>query len=168
MMSKVALQKFRDMEEVPRSLFAEMAALTEAIRQKAFTLFQSRHGENGSDLDDWLRAERELVWTPMSELVEGSDEIRARIALPGFDPAEIDVKATPDALVEKAETAHTHRSDEGNVRFCEFSAKKVFRRIAMPAPIDVDKIAASLDKGILQVTAAKAAQPKAQAGSAAA
>lgn len=165
-MSKVAIQKYRDMEAVPRSLFEEMADLTEAIRQRAFSLFQSRKGENGSDLDDWLRAEREV--TPTSELVEGDDEIRARIALPGFDPAEIDVKAMPDALIVKAETTHTHRSDEGNLRFCEFSAKNIFRRIDMPAPIDVDKVTASLDKGILQVTAAKAAQPKAQTSSAAA
>ena len=46
-MSKVAIRKFRDMEAVPRSLFEEMAALTEAIRQRAFSLFQGRTAENG-------------------------------------------------------------------------------------------------------------------------
>ena len=166
-MSKVSIQKFHDLESVPRSLCDEMVALTEAIRQRAFSVFQSRNGENGSDLQDWLGAERELLWTPTSELVEQDDEIRLRVALPGFDPAEIDVTVTPGALVVKAENVkHTHHSDEPDVRFCEFSAKKVFRRIEMPAPIDLDKVSASLDKGMLQVTAAKAAQPKAKAGSA--
>jgi HSP20 family molecular chaperone IbpA len=89
--------------------------------------------------------------------------------LPGFDPAEIEITATSDALVVRAETVrHTHRSDEVNVRFCEFSGKTAFRVIVLPAPINLDKVAASLDKGILQVTAAKAAQPKAQTVSAAA
>jgi HSP20 family protein len=165
-MSKVAIQKFRDQEAIPQSLFDQMRALTETIRERAFSLFQDRNGENGSDLEDWLEAEREAVWTPTAELIEGKDEIQARVALPGFDAAEIEVSATPEALVVRAETTHSHGSEKGAVRFCEFSAKKVFRCIDLPAPIDVDKVSASLDKGILQVTAAKAAQPKALTGSA--
>jgi HSP20 family molecular chaperone IbpA len=62
----------------------------------------------------------------------------------------------PDALVVQAGGTHTHEGKSGNVRFCEFSEKELFRRLDLPAPIDVDKVSASLDKGILQVTAPKA------------
>ena len=35
--------------------------LTEAIARRAYELFLERGGAHGNDLDDWLRAERELL-----------------------------------------------------------------------------------------------------------
>jgi hypothetical protein len=35
--------------------------LTEAIALRAYEMFLERGGEHGHDLDDWLRAERELL-----------------------------------------------------------------------------------------------------------
>ena len=35
--------------------------LTEAIAERAYELFLERGAEPGHDLDDWLRAERELL-----------------------------------------------------------------------------------------------------------
>jgi len=107
-------------------------------------------------VDDWLQAEREIVWAPASELIENKDDFRARIALPGFEAKELEITATPNALVVRAESTHTHEGKEADVRFCEFSGRKMFRRLDMPADIDVDKVTASLDKGMLEVTAPKA------------
>jgi HSP20 family protein len=97
------------------------------------------------------------VRSPTSELVDDKKEFRARIALPGFDAKDIQVSAMPDALVIRADATHAHEGKSGNVRFCEFSEKNLFRRLPLPAPIDVDKVTASVDKGILEVTAPKAA-----------
>jgi HSP20 family protein len=107
-------------------------------------------------VDNWLQAERDVVWSPASELVDDKKEFRARIALPGFDAKDIQVSAMPDALLIQADATHTHEGKSGNVRFCEFSEKNLFRRLPLPASIDVDKVTASLDKGILEVTAPKA------------
>jgi len=46
------------------------------------------------------------------------------------------------------------------VCFCEFSGKKLFRRLDLPSEIDVNKVTASLDKGILEIDAPKATQSK--------
>jgi HSP20 family molecular chaperone IbpA len=62
----------------------------------------------------------------------------------------------PDALVIQADATHTHEGKSGDVCFCEFSEKKLFRRLQLPASVDVDKVTASVDKGILEVTAPKA------------
>lgn len=35
--------------------------LEEAIARKAYELFLARGGQHGNDLDDWLRAEREVT-----------------------------------------------------------------------------------------------------------
>ena len=155
-MSQVAIYKCKNPETTPQMLLEHVEAITDSIRKRAINIFQNRNGENGSDLDDWLQAERDVVWSPASELVDDEKEFRARIALPGFDAKDIQVSAMPDALVIQADATHTHEGKSGNVCFCEFSDQKLFRRLDLPAPVDVDKVTASVDKGILQVTAPKA------------
>ena len=55
---------------------------------------------------------------------------------------------------------HRHEKDEGNVHFCEFAEKQFFRRFALPKAINVDKVTALVEKGILRITAAKVQQEK--------
>ncbi len=45
---------------------AATAIATGAIAQRAYALFLARGGKHGHDLDDWLRAERELKEAPAS------------------------------------------------------------------------------------------------------
>jgi len=153
-MASVTIQK--QAGTLPDTLQQEMNAITDEIRNRAFSLFERRGLMPGLDLEDWLQAEREVVWAPASELIENKNDFHAQIALPGFEAKELEVTATPNALVVRAESTHTHEGKEADVRFCEFSGKKMFRRLDLPADIDVDKVTASLDKGILEVTAPKA------------
>ena len=155
-MSQVAIYKCKNIETTPQTLLDQVKAITDSIRTRAFNIFQNRNCGNGSDLDDWLQAERDVVWSPVSELVDDEKEFKARIALPGFDAKDIRVSAMPDGLVIEADATHTHEGTSGNVCFCEFSAKKLFRRLQLPVSVDVDKVTASVDRGILQVTAPKA------------
>jgi len=161
-MASVTIQKHREAGTLPETLWQEINAITGEIRNRAYSLFEQRGGVLGCDLDDWLQAEREVVSAPASELIESKDDFRASIALPGFDAKELQVTATPNELVVRAESSHQHEGKEGDVRFCEFSGKKVFRRLDLPAEIDVDKVTASLEKGILEVTAPKAAAKRLQ------
>jgi HSP20 family molecular chaperone IbpA len=163
-MSQVAIDKCKNLETTPQTLLEHLEAITDSIRKRAFNIFQNRNGENGSDLNDWLQAERDVVWSPASELVDDKKEFRVRIALPGFEAKDIQVSAMPDALVIQADATHTHEGNSDNVCFCEFSEKKLFRRLDLPAPVDVDKVTASVDKGILQVTAPKATTKQMTAG----
>src|SRR5450759_4144662 len=154
-MSQVAIHKCKNPETTSQTLLEHVQATIDSIRRQAFNIFQNRNGGNGSDLDDWLQAERDVVWSPASDLVDDKKEFRARIALPGFEAKDIQVSAMPDALVIQADATHTHERKSGNVCFCEFSEQKLFRRLDLPAPVDVDKVTASVDKGILEVTAPK-------------
>lgn len=156
-MPAVAIEKCRNSENLPETISKELNEITETVQREAFNLFERRGGVIGSDLENWLSAERGVVWSPPSEVVERDDEYRARIALPGFQSKDLQVVATPDSVIVEAEKTHTHEGKEGTVRFCEFSDKKVFRRLDMPSPIDVDKTTASLENGMLQVNAPKAA-----------
>jgi HSP20 family protein len=94
------------------------------------------------------------------ELTESDRDFRARIALPGFNEKDLKVTAAPEALIVEAKNTHTHDEAKDGVLLCEFSGKRLFRRLELPAQINVDKVTATLDRGILLVHAPKTAQPK--------
>src|SRR5271165_3517530 len=163
-MANVSVEKCRESGTLPETLLQRINAITDDIRQRAFNLFERRGGTTGSDVDDWLQAEQEVVSSPASELIENTNDFRARVALPGFDAKDLEVTATPEALLIRAESTHTHEGKEGNVHFCELSGKSVFRRLDLPAEIDVDKVTASLDKGVLELIAPKVTAKRLQVG----
>jgi len=160
-MANVSVQKCRE-SGFPATLMQKISALSEEIRNRAYSLFEKRGKADGSDVEDWLNAEREIIWSPASELIDSKDKISVRLALPGFDAKDVEVSATPDSIVVQAESTHTHDSKEGDIRFCEFSGKTLFRRLDLPAEVDVEKITASLEKGILEITAPKATAKRLQ------
>lgn len=157
-MSHIKIAKIHDGREGEPTLLEELKAVTSRIRDKAFAIFQGRGAEGGKALDDWLEAEQSVLYVPESELVEKDGEFRLQIAVPGFTDREIKVTALPESLVVSAESSHHHDAKDGNVHFCEFAEKQVLRRFDLPKAIDVDKVSASLEKGMLRVTAAKAEQ----------
>ena len=162
-MPQVAIERVDDKNAADTSAVDEMKTLAERIRQRAFEIFERRGASDGNAVNDWLTAERDLFRLPESELMDRDGKFVARVAAPGIDPADVTVTALPDALIVKGSTTHKHEHDDGDVRFCEFDQRTLFRRFDLPERINVDQVTANLDKGMLQLTARKAAQ---QAGSA--
>jgi HSP20 family protein len=157
-MAQVAIEKADGKGARAASILDEMKALSERIRQRAFEIFEGRGGADGLATDDWLKAERDLIRIPESELVEKDGIFEVRVSAPGFDPGNVEVTALPDALIVKASSTHKHDEIKENVRFCEFGQKTLYRRFDLPEGINVDKVSASLDKGVLLLTALKAKQ----------
>ncbi len=162
-MHQVSIEKIGKPEKGATAVLAEMEKAAEAIRRRAFHHFEKRGGIFGRDLDDWLRAERELIWSPGAEVTETGKEVTLRVQAPGFEPGDIRVTATPDSILIQAEVSHRHEESNGKVCFCGFS-EQLFRRLDLPQKIDVDQVTAILNKGILRIVAAKAqAAPKGRA-----
>ena len=139
------------------SIFGEVEQMHDRIMKRAFELFDGSGHSFGTELDDWLAAERELVWRPPVELTEKDNEFSLRIAAPGLDPMNIDIEVTPECLLVKAETLHEHDEDRGRVHASEFESGKLFRLIQFPKTINPDKIKVEFNNGVLQVHAAIAA-----------
>src|SRR5262245_1461298 len=108
------------------SVTNQMANLNERIMRRAYEIFEDQGGIEGFDLDHWLAAERELIWKPPIELSEKNNELLLTVALPGLEPGDIQIEATPEDLVVRAETRHEHRRD-GEIYSCEFQRGSIFR-----------------------------------------
>ena len=150
-MSKVQVQKHEEAVTPIWSLFEDMEKQFEQIQKRAFSLFQERGGEEGMDLDDWFRAEREHFEIPPSELTEDEKEIHVRAATPGLKAEDLQVTVTPHELAIKGETSTRDEKKKGKRHFSELTERKVFRRYALPAEVDVEKVTAKLDDGMLLI-----------------
>ena len=169
-MSAIKVRNYAETKDEALPLLDEIDQIHAAIRGKAHELFERRRAWLESDLDNWLAAERQVLWVPTSELLEDGKRYLLRAALPGLKAEQIQVTALPHMLVLKGEAPTTERTQTDGVIFSEFSQEKVLRRFNLPTRIDVDKVEAQLQNGILEVIAtklpAKAAKRKGTSGAA--
>jgi HSP20 family molecular chaperone IbpA len=150
-MSQVIVSKVKQHESDSPSFVEQVKTLGERVRERAYELFQHRQKTEGSALDDWLNAERELIWAPEADLVEKNNHFELQLAMPGFEAKEVSVIAFSDGIAVRAESVHKHEKGDGDVHFCEFGERTLFRRFDLPEPIQVDKVTAHLEKGVLHI-----------------
>ncbi len=105
-MSKVSIKQVKDPAIGSHTLLEEFENLFNQVRERAYSLFQQRGGRGGEcgDLDDWLRAERELLWTPPADVIDKDDQFRIHVAAPGFDAGEIEVDVASGAALAVGQT----------------------------------------------------------------
>ena len=135
------------------SIFEEMRQMEDRIMRRAFDVFSGNGGVFGRDLENWLQAERDLVWKPTVELCEKGDAFRLEAAVPGVDPKNIDIEVTPEDILLRGEIAHEHKEEKGTVHICEFDSGEMFRSIHLPKRINPDKVKAEFKNGMLYLTA---------------
>jgi HSP20 family protein len=148
--------------KVTKSIFEEIDRLHDRITKRAYDIF-NRNGEGfGKALDDWLKAERELLWKPSIELQEKDGEFTLCIAVPGVDPKTLDIEVTPREILVKANLKHEHKEEKGTVHICEFASGDLFRSVHFPKSIAPDKVKAEFKNGMLIITAAIAKEEQAR------
>src|SRR5438445_8800214 len=123
-MSRVEVKK-ADTGKTALSFFDEVARRFQAVQRRAFERFEKRGRQPDQDLEDWLKAERELFGWPAAELVEKNGVYQMQITLPGFDAKDVEVTATPTEIVVRANTQEVKKTKEGDVLWTEICSRDV-------------------------------------------
>ena len=142
----------------PETMQQEMEALHDQITRRAYQIYLDRGALAGCDLDDWLTAERELVWKPAIEIVEKNTELMIQVAMAGIEPGDFTVRLTGEHLLIKSERTHSHRDERDVVHVCEFRTGPVFRIIHFPKRVDPATVEVEYRNGLFQLKAALAKQ----------
>jgi HSP20 family molecular chaperone IbpA len=156
-MSQIAIHKCKRAGTISQKFVKRLEEVAGLILNRICGVFQHGAGK-GSEKDNWLQAHLDVISSPAPASINDEDEFRARITLPGFDAQTIQVCAMPNALGIQAVACDTQQVEHADIRFCEFFGKTMFQRLELAAPIEVDKVSALLDQGLLEVTAPKALQ----------
>jgi HSP20 family molecular chaperone IbpA len=127
----------------------------DAIRCRAYELFEKRGGAPGRDLDDWLQAEKDLFLVPHVHVNESEKSFRMTISAAGFDARDIDVIALPHELLVEAKTERRLEPRRDLMRAGALESRILYRRFDLTAAIETDQVTARVDEGNLTIDAPK-------------
>ena len=138
-------------------MFERMAEVTKDVATKAFEFFLYRGSEVGKELEDWFRAESEILRPVQVEIREANGNFLVSAAVPGFKPDEIEVSVKDNILMISGMTEAREDRDDESVILREWKSNRFCRQLALPARVNAEKVEARLTGGMLELTLPKAA-----------
>ncbi len=119
-----------------------------------------RHFEDLLSRPVWRFPGDKEGWMPAVDVFEKDDKFVVKAELPGMKEDDIDVSVVGDTLTVKGEKRSETEVKEEDYYRCERSYGSLYRSIPLPATVDADKIEASYEDGVLEITLPKAAAVK--------
>jgi HSP20 family protein len=99
---------------------------------------------------------------PAVDVTEDDKAYKITAELPGLDENNIDVAILGDTLTLKGEKRYEKDEHDKNRHMSERAYGSFQRSFALPEGVELDKIAANLEKGVLTITLPKTAQVQKQ------
>jgi len=127
-----------------------------SVARRAFELFQSREQKHGGDLDDWLRAESEVLHSTHVDVEDCDEVIVVRAEVPGFRPDELRFCVEPFQITIAGVRETPTRPVFRKMVYSDRCPDQVFRVINCPFELNSSNPTATLKEGILELEIPKA------------
>ncbi len=96
-------------------------------------------------------ATEEGVWLPAVDIRETDDALIVAAELPGIERKDVKVDIKDGVLTISGERKYEKEADEENVHRMERVYGRFSRSFSLPSNVDVDKVEAKLENGVLTV-----------------
>jgi HSP20 family protein len=152
--SAAVMQRMKGTEIVERSseeIFNQFSQMHELIARRAFEIFESNGGSPGHDLEDWFRAESELLRPVPLNVIELNGEYVVRAEVPGFGGRDIKISVEPRCLAVSGKLQTNEEGENGRLIRSAWCANQIFRTLDLPSDVDTSTVSASVQDGILTV-----------------
>jgi HSP20 family protein len=130
--------------------FREFSTLQDRMNR----LFRESFGEGGQE------ALMSTTFAPPVDVYEDEHNVSLKIEVPGIEEKDIDVRIENNTLTVHGERKFEKEEKEENFRRVERQYGSFTRTFTLPNTVDVDKVQASYDKGVLKITLPKKAEAK--------
>ena len=97
------------------------------------------------------------------DVMETNDSFIIKAAIPGVDPADVDISVEDDVLTIKGELEQKNEAEEGEYLRRELRYGAFQRALRLPPTVDADRAQADFEHGMLRLTLPK--KPEARARS---
>ncbi len=118
----------------------------------------------GSRWPDWPlsadRTARPQMLSPRVDIAETDGAFEISAELPGIDEKDVDVSVADGVLTIQGEKKAEHEKKEKDYHQIERSYGSFQRSLTLPSTIDIEKIAASFDNGVLKIELPKTEEAK--------
>lgn len=132
----------------------------DSIARRAFEIFDNNGRWFGHDLEDWFRAESELLHPLHLEMTESDNDLTVRAEVPGFSAKELEINVEPRRLTLVGKHEAQEERKKAKTIYSERCAKEILRVVYLPTDVDGSKASATLKDGILSIELPKAAHAK--------
>jgi HSP20 family protein len=129
----------------------ELASIQNEMNRLFGTVFEPSQPGNGAALRRWM---------PAMDLVETEDQFVLRADLPGLAEEDVSIEVEDNVLTVSGERkAEREQSKEGYHRV-ERAFGAFSRSLTLPEGVDAESVAASFDRGVLEIRIPKPEQRK--------
>ena len=131
--------------------FREFVTLQDRMNR----LFRDSYGPEGRD-----EALATTTFVPSVDVYEDEHNVTLKIEVPGIEEKDIDVHVENNTLTVHGERKFEKEEKEENYRRIERQYGAFTRAFTLPSTVDLEKIQADYDKGVLKIELAKKAEAK--------
>jgi len=147
-------------QSTTEDVFDRIQKTYDSIARRAFEIFEGNGRWLGHELEDWFRAEAELLHPVHLEITETDENLAVRAEVPGFTNQELKIDVEPRRLTIAGKHETQEESKKGKTVYSERCAKEILRVVDLPVEVDSSKVTATLKDGILSLEMPKAAHAK--------
>jgi HSP20 family protein len=152
--SAAVMQRMKGTEIVERSgeeIYNQFSQMHELIARRAFEIFDTNGGSPGHDLEDWFRAESELLRPVPLNVTALNDEYVVRAEVPGFGGRDIKITVEPRCLAIAGKRETKEEEENGGLIRSAWCANRIFRTLDLPSDVNTSRVSATVQDGILTV-----------------
>lgn len=139
-------------------LLERLADISRETAARAYDFFVERGSRLGTHLEDWLRAESEVLRPAPVKITEANGEVNVTLAAPGFRPEEIEVSIKDNLLIVSGETEKEEKKEDETTFYSEWKSNRFLRKLALPAGVEPEGAEATLRDGVLTLVMKKKAE----------
>jgi HSP20 family protein len=157
--SPAVMQRMKGSDLVKHSseeIFNQFSQINNAIARRAFELFESHGGSPGHEMEDWSRAESEVLHPVPLNVTESDDEYTVRAEVAGYGGEDIEISVEPRRLAISGKRETKEEEENRKVIRSEWCADRIYRTVDLPSDVDASKVGTTLKHGILTVDLPKA------------
>ncbi|MGA3295680.1 MAG: Hsp20 family protein [Candidatus Acidiferrales bacterium] len=131
----------------PRTLLERFNKLSEQVSRRAYEIFEGRGKTLGQDLEDWLKAESEILHPVQLRIAETDEEVTVKADVPGFSAKDLEVSLEPWRLTISGKKETKEEQEQ--------CSEQLLRVVDLPPEVDSGKATATLKNGILEINIPK-------------
>jgi len=112
---------------------------------------------NNNDENAWNKGYKA---NPKVNILEGEDHFEIALAVPGYNKQDFEIALDNDQLIIKVELQDEKEEENEKYNYRQFGTAAFSKSFTIPETVDVEKVEARYEDGILQINLPKVAIPE--------
>lgn len=147
-MAQIPVKQVSTEDSICEGLQSECKAFFEAVKSRAYELFDRNGRDPAREVENWLEAEQELLAPIQVSVKTEADKELLTIAVPGFARKDIKVYAMGRSLIVKASAAEKTSTDGTSSE----TSRTLLYEYPLGVRVNIAEIEANLDDGALCIS----------------